>query len=117
LSAQLGRLAVGQHAECEKRVDRRDVVDLVGVTGYMLNGIMAAYPEYADLIRSKLTPRGAAMLDSTSRQCVGQTQLDFAFRHLQPYFYEDLNQLATRSRSAAGSNCSASGATNPTRQC
>jgi Secretory lipase len=67
---------------------------LVGVIGYLLNGLIGAYPEAADAIRSKLTPRGQAMLESTSRQCVAQTQLDFAFRHLQPYFNEDLNQLA-----------------------
>ena len=29
----------------------------------------------------------------SSRQCVGQTLLDFTFRHLQPYFTEDINQL------------------------
>ena len=34
------------------------------------------------------------MLESTSRQCVAQTQPDFAFRHLQPYFNEGLTQLA-----------------------
>jgi hypothetical protein len=54
---------------------------------------MAAYPEFADTIRSKMTPRGLAMLESVSRQCVGQTLLDFMFRHIQPYFTEDIHQL------------------------
>jgi len=49
--------------------------------------------EAADAIRSKMTPRGLAMLESVSRQCVGQTLLDFMFRHLQPYFTEDIYQL------------------------
>ena len=66
---------------------------LVGVVGYALNSVMAAYPEAADAIRSKMTARGLAMLESASRQCVGQTLLDFMFRHLQPYFTEDINQL------------------------
>ncbi|MGZ4527504.1 MAG: lipase family protein [Mycobacterium sp.] len=66
---------------------------LVGVVGYALNSVMAAYPEFADVIRSKMTPRGLAMLESVSRQCVGQTLLDFMFRHIQPYFAEDINQL------------------------
>ena len=65
---------------------------LVGVVGYALNSIMAAYPEAADAIRSTMTPRGLAMLESVARQCVGQTAIDFAFRHLQPYFTEDINQ-------------------------
>ena len=39
-----------------------------------------------------MTPRGLAMLESVARQCVGQTAIDFAFRHLQPYFTEDINQ-------------------------
>jgi triacylglycerol lipase len=66
---------------------------LVGVVGYALNSVMAAYPEFADTIRSKMTPRGLAMLESVSRQCVGQTLLDFMFRHIQPYFTEDIHQL------------------------
>ncbi|MFZ3302026.1 MAG: lipase family protein [Mycobacterium sp.] len=66
---------------------------LVGVVGYALNSVMAAYPEAADAIRSKMTPRGLAMLESVSRQCVGQTLIDFMFRHLQPYFTEDIYQL------------------------
>ncbi len=66
---------------------------LVGLVGYAINSLMAAYPEAADTIRSTMTPRGLAMLESVSRQCVGQTALDFAFRHLQPYFTEEVAQL------------------------
>ena len=63
------------------------------MVGYALNGEIYAYPEFADLIRSKLTQRGKDMLESVSRQCVGQTIVDFMFRHLQPYFTEDINVL------------------------
>jgi Secretory lipase len=66
---------------------------LVGLVGYLFNGLIGAYPEAADAIRSKLTPRGLAMLESTSRQCTFQTILDFTFRHLQFYFNEDPMQV------------------------
>ncbi|OHU56371.1 triacylglycerol lipase [Mycobacteroides chelonae] len=66
---------------------------LVGVVGYALNGVIAAYPEAAGAIRSKLTQRGADMLESVSRQCVGQTIIDFSFRHLKPYFNENIHDL------------------------
>jgi Secretory lipase len=33
------------------------------------------------------------MLESVSRQCVGQTIIDFSFRHLQPYFTADISHL------------------------
>lgn len=63
------------------------------MVGYALNSVMAAYPEAADAIRSKMTPRGLAMLESVSRQCIAQTIVDFMFRHLQPYFTEDIYKL------------------------
>lgn len=63
---------------------------LVGVVGYALNGAIAAYPEAEEAIRSTLTPRGAHMLDQVQHQCVGETLMKFAFRHLQPYFTVDI---------------------------
>ena len=44
----------------------------------------------------KLTQRGKDMLESVSRQCVGQTIVDFMFRHLQPYFTSDIYQLVNQ---------------------
>jgi triacylglycerol lipase len=89
----VGTYAGAPPANLKKLFPYADGSALVGVVGYALNSAMAAYPEYADAIRSKLTPRGEAMLDSVSRQCVGQTLIDFAFRHLQPYFTEAINEL------------------------
>lgn len=63
---------------------------LVGVVGYALNSAIAAYPEAEEAIRSKLTPRGAHMLNDVQRQCVGETLMKHAFRHLQPYFTVDI---------------------------
>jgi Secretory lipase len=89
----VGAYAGAPVADMKEMLPYADGSVLVGLVGYMFNGLMGAYPEYADLIRSKLTPRGQAMLDSASRQCVVQTGIDFAFRHLQPYFNEDFWQL------------------------
>src|SRR5690606_29303985 len=63
---------------------------LLGALGYALNGAIAAYPEAEEKIRATLTPRGAHMLDEVKDQCVGETLMKFAFRHLQPYFNVDI---------------------------
>jgi triacylglycerol lipase len=55
--------------------------------------VITAYPEYADAIRSKLTPRGEDFIYKVADQCVAETLAKFMFRHLQPYFTEDINQL------------------------
>jgi len=68
---------------------------LVGVVGYALNGVIAAYPEAEPAIREKLTPRGEDLLAKTQNQCIGETITKFMFRHLQPYFNEDISQLVT----------------------
>ncbi|PXX08417.1 triacylglycerol lipase [Mycolicibacterium moriokaense] len=88
----VGTYAGAPVADLKELLPYTDGSALVGVVGYTINGAIAAYPEYANAIRSKLTPRGQAMLDSVARQCVGQTLIDFAFRHLQPYFTEDWRQ-------------------------
>ena len=46
---------------------------------------------YANLSESQIL-RGVEMLANTSRQCMVQTGIDYAFRHLQPWFKEDLYQ-------------------------
>ncbi len=66
---------------------------LVGAMGYMLNGLIAAYPEAEAAVHDTLTPRGEDLLFKTRKQCVGETSVKFAFRHLQPYFNADLGQL------------------------
>jgi hypothetical protein len=89
----VGTYAGAPPANLKELMPYADGSALVGVVGYALNGIIAAYPEDEAAIRDKLTARGAAMLDSVKTQCVGQTIVDFAFRHLQPYFTEDINQM------------------------
>lgn len=89
----VGTYAGAPPANLKELLPYADGSAAVGVVGYAINGIIAAYPEAADAIRSKLTSRGQDMLTSVSRQCIPQTLADFAFRHLQPYFTEDINEL------------------------
>lgn len=65
---------------------------LVGVSGYVLNGLLYAYPEWADAIHSTLTPRGEDLLAKTRHQCLVETSFKFMFRHLRPYLNEDIDQ-------------------------
>jgi Secretory lipase len=89
----VGTYAGAPPADLKELMPYADGSALVGVVGYALNSMMAAYPEAAPAIEAKLTQRGKDMLDSVSRQCIGQTAIDFAFRHLQPYFTDDIAQL------------------------
>lgn len=66
---------------------------LAGAMGWVLKGVQEAYPETEQPIWDALTPRGAEMLANTSRQCMIQTGIDYAFRHLQPWFKGDLYQM------------------------
>lgn len=66
---------------------------LVGAVGYAINGVIAAYPEAEQAIREKLTPRGEDLLYKTADQCVAETITKFMFRHIQPYFTDDVQQL------------------------
>lgn len=63
---------------------------LAGATGHVLRGIIAAYPETEQPIRDSLTPRGLEMLDNSGRQCLMQTGIDYAFRHLKFWFKDDI---------------------------
>src|SRR5262249_33867448 len=67
---------------------------LAGGIGYVLNGIIAAYPQAEPAIREKLTPAGEDMLARTRNQCVMETGLTYGLHHLQEYFVEDPLQLA-----------------------
>ncbi len=63
--------------------------------GYVLRGIMASYPETEQPIRDSLTPRGVQMLDWSGHTCLLQGAVDYAFRHLQPYFKGDLAAMVS----------------------
>jgi Secretory lipase len=65
----------------------------VGIIGYFLNGIIAAYPETQPAIDDRLTIYGHDLLDKTQNQCANETVLTYAFHHLQEYFTEDPQQL------------------------
>lgn len=69
---------------------------LVGVIGYALNSVIAAYPEAEPAIRSKLTVYGEDLLNKTQNQCVVETALTFAFHHLSEYFEGDMVQIVTQ---------------------
>jgi hypothetical protein len=66
---------------------------LAGGIGYILNGIIAAYPEAEPAIRAKLTVYGDDLLAKTRNQCVMETVLTYGFHHLQEYFVADPSQL------------------------
>jgi triacylglycerol lipase len=63
---------------------------LAGLTGYVLRGIIASYPQLDQPIRATLTPRGLEMLDNTGRQCLMQTAIDYMFRHFDGWFNNDI---------------------------
>ncbi|WP_449870942.1 lipase family protein [Mycobacterium simulans] len=67
---------------------------MVGVVGYVINGFVYAYPEWAGAIHDRMTPRGEDLLAKTRHQCAGESGLKFMLRHLQGYFTEDVEQLA-----------------------
>jgi triacylglycerol lipase len=89
----VGTYAGAPPADLKELFPYADGSVLVGAVGYALNSVMTAYPEHADAIRSKLTPRGEDMLFKVADQCVAETLTKFMFRHLQPYFTEDIFQL------------------------
>lgn len=66
---------------------------LIGAFGYLINGLIAAYPEAAGAIHDMLTIQGEDLLNKTKDQCVVETALTFGFHHLQEYFVGDLYQV------------------------
>jgi hypothetical protein len=79
-------------AEAPPPLPPLDGNQLAGSMGWVLRGIQEAYPDMTQPIAESLTPRGVEMLANTSRQCMVQTGVDYAFRHLQPWFKKDLYQ-------------------------
>ncbi|WP_083031695.1 lipase family protein [Mycolicibacterium insubricum] len=65
------------------------------LAGYLLRGIIAAYPDTEQPIRDVLTPRGLQMLDWSGHTCLLQGGVDYAFRHLEFWFNTDLNALVS----------------------
>nr|WP_236950058.1 lipase family protein [Mycobacterium sp. MS1601] len=65
----------------------------VGTMGFALNAFIAAFPEADQGLRATLTPRGADFLAKTRYSCTDEVLMKFMFRHLQPYFNQDLLQL------------------------
>ncbi|OBK77688.1 triacylglycerol lipase [Mycobacterium sp. 1274761.0] len=89
----VGTYAGAPPADLKELFPYADGSVLVGAVGYALNSVITAYPEYADAIRSKLTPRGEDFLFKVQDQCVAETLTKFMFRHLQPYFNDDIYRL------------------------
>ncbi len=92
----VGTYAGAPPADLKELFPYADGSALVGVVGYALNSVITTYPEFADAIRATLTPRGADMLDKVQDQCIAETIAKFMFRHLQPYFNEDVFALVER---------------------
>lgn len=88
----VGTYANGATTDLPSMLPPLDGNQLAGSMGWVLRGIQEAYPDMTQPISDSLTPRGVEMLTNTSRQCMVQTGIDYAFRHLQPWFKEDLNQ-------------------------
>ena len=88
----VGTYANGATTDLPSMLPPLDGNQLAGSMGWVLRGIQEAYPDMRQPIADSLTPRGAEMLANTSRQCMVQTGIDYAFRHLQPWFKEDLYQ-------------------------
>jgi triacylglycerol lipase len=68
----------------------------VGLMGYLLNGLMAAYPDAEPAIRGSLTPQGEDLLNRTQDQCATEMVLTFAFHHFQEYFSTDPYELVAQ---------------------
>ncbi|AWT57642.1 lipase [Mycolicibacterium smegmatis MKD8] len=88
----VGTYANGATTDLPSMLPPLDGNQLAGSIGWVLRGIQEAYPDMAQPIADSLTPRGTEMLANTSRQCMIQTGINYAFRHLQPWFKEDLYQ-------------------------
>lgn len=89
----VGTYANGATTDLPSMLPPLDGNQLAGSLGWVLRGIQEAYPDMTQPIADSLTPRGTEMLaNTTSRQCMIQTGIDYAFRHLQPWFKKDLYQ-------------------------
>ncbi|GFG51703.1 triacylglycerol lipase [Mycolicibacterium agri] len=92
----VGTYAGAPPADLKELFPYADGSVLVGAVGYALNSVITTYPEHEAAIRATLTPRGEDLLFKVQDQCVAETLTKFMFRHLQPYFNEDIYQLVNR---------------------
>ncbi|GBE64752.1 Secretory lipase family protein [Mycobacterium sp. MFM001] len=67
---------------------------LAGITGLVLNGLIAAYPELSQPIHDRLTPQGEDLVSRTQNMCVAEMFLTFAFHRTQEYFTVSPDELA-----------------------
>jgi triacylglycerol lipase len=89
----VGAYAGAPPADVKELVPFADGSILVGTIGYALNSVMATYPEYADLIRARLSPLGQKMINDTTEQCTAETALKWGFKRLHDLFSGDANEL------------------------
>ena len=92
----VGSYAGAPPADLKELFPYADGSALVGVVAYALNSVITTYPEFEDVIRAKLTPRGVDLLQKVQDQCIAETITKFMFRHLQPYFTEDIIDVVHR---------------------
>ncbi|WP_445168554.1 lipase family protein [Mycolicibacterium sp. Dal123E01] len=89
----VGTYAGAPPANLKEMLPYLDGSALAGVIGYTLNSFIATYPELEEVIRAALTPRGVDLLAKVQDQCIPETILKFMFRHLQPYFNDDIKEV------------------------
>ena len=89
----VGAYAGAPPADLKELFPYADGSAVVGVVGYALNSVIAMYPEHEAAIRATLTPRGEDFLFKVADQCIAETIFNFMFRHLRPYFNEDIFEL------------------------
>lgn len=88
----VGAFAGAPPADLQAQIPFTDGSVLVGVTGYLLNSMLATYPEYTDLVRGALTPMGQKLLDDTATQCIAETAMRFRFKRMQDFFVGDVTE-------------------------
>ena len=74
-----------------------DGSSMVGLIGYVLNGVFGAYPEVEPAVRSKLSVYGQDLVDRTRDQCIGETAMTYAFHRISEYFDGDPGELMENS--------------------
>ncbi|BDY26527.1 lipase family protein [Mycolicibacterium mageritense] len=62
---------------------------LQGALGYMINGLIAAYPPAEAQVMPVLSIYGVDLVNRTRNQCIMETALTFGFHHTSEYFVVD----------------------------
>lgn len=76
-------------------LDYADGSAMVATVGYALNSFVAEFPEAEPVLKQALTPRGLDFVTKTRYECADEVILKFQFRHLQPYFTQDIRAMFT----------------------